>query len=233
MIAPFGRILKPPFGPRLAAAGDDNWWLSGGIVAANCIAAYQPIGADDIADSYINVANSGTYNATPGTAPTWDAVNGWKFLASSSQYLGTGGIIVPNDQTWSIIIKYSNYLEPNKAVSFSRKTGGANTCDFGLYRPNNDTLSYYSGSVKNTTHVGTLACVQAIAGNQPYLDGATDGATITAGADVNDVELVIGAINIDGSMALYFTGHIQAYSLYNTAVSGAQVAAVGTAMNAL
>ena len=53
-----------------------QWWLSGGVSAANCVAAYQPIGATSLAASYTNLANPGTYTAAPGVAPTFDAATG-------------------------------------------------------------------------------------------------------------------------------------------------------------
>jgi len=62
-----------------------DWWLAGGINAANCIAAYQPIGAADYATSKVNLANPGTYDAYEGTAPDWSAVTGWTFDSTNSQ----------------------------------------------------------------------------------------------------------------------------------------------------
>lgn len=81
------------------------WWLAGGVSAANAIVAYQPIGAANLAGSYINLANAGTHNAAPGVAPTFDASTGWTF--NGTQYLTT--TITPNDSP-SIIIRYSNSL---------------------------------------------------------------------------------------------------------------------------
>lgn len=38
---------------------------------ATCVAAYDAIGAASLADSYVNEANPGTFDAAPGVAPTW------------------------------------------------------------------------------------------------------------------------------------------------------------------
>ena len=47
------------------------WYRSGGIPAANCVAAYKAIGAASQADSYINLVSPGTYDCTASTpAPT-------------------------------------------------------------------------------------------------------------------------------------------------------------------
>ena len=53
----FGRVMRATFDPRAAAAVP--WYLSGGIAAANCIAAFTPKGAASLAASYDN-------NAAPG-----------------------------------------------------------------------------------------------------------------------------------------------------------------------
>ena len=84
-----------------AASG---WWLSGGISAANCKAAYAPKGAASLVASYSNLNAPGTNDAAPGTAPTWDATNGWIFNGTN-QYLTTG--IVPA-AGYSMIVRFSN-----------------------------------------------------------------------------------------------------------------------------
>jgi hypothetical protein len=67
------------------APGGALWYLAGG--APLPIAAYQPKGAVDLAASYINLANPGTYNVAPGSAPTlgdsgWICVN--KYLVTAA-----------------------------------------------------------------------------------------------------------------------------------------------------
>src|SRR4030042_426783 len=71
------------------------WYLSGSIPRANCIAAYQPKGADSYAASKVNIANPGTYNLSDGAAfPTWAAATGWTFAAASLQYLTIASAII-------------------------------------------------------------------------------------------------------------------------------------------
>jgi hypothetical protein len=62
----------------------NNWYAVAGLLA-NCILALQPRGAASLANSYINLANPGTYDAAPGVAPTLDAT-GWTFNGTT-QYL--------------------------------------------------------------------------------------------------------------------------------------------------
>ncbi len=80
-----------------------EWWLRGGIPAANCIAAYQPINAASLAASYVNLANPGTNDAAPGVAPGWNKTDGWTFNGLT-QYLTTG--IIPASG-YSMIIRFS------------------------------------------------------------------------------------------------------------------------------
>lgn len=76
------------YGQALGGAeAEVDWWLAGGIPAANCIAAYQPIGAADYATSLVNLANPGTYDAYAGEAPNFAAATGWGF--TGTQYLLT------------------------------------------------------------------------------------------------------------------------------------------------
>ena len=84
------------------------WYLSGGVSRANCLAAYQAIGAASLAESYVNLVNPGTYDLSGGTAPTWAAESGWTFNGAD-QYKTTGIDPAANaTQTWSMIVRYSN-----------------------------------------------------------------------------------------------------------------------------
>lgn len=219
-------ITLPESGLQVVARGMgavvEPWWLSGGIAAGNCVAAYQPKGTASLAASYVNLANPGTYDAYPGVAPTWDAVNGWIF--SGAQYLRTG-ITPAGDQTWSCVARYSNITVKNYAPLL-----GANnaTAYFGLepYRPDNLRL-YYHG----TTYVliGTIASsgVMAMAGRQGYFNGVAEGGLIPPSA-VTFAELYIAYW-----VSYYLKGNIQSASVYNTTLSAPQILSVTNAMNAL
>jgi len=103
-------------------------WLAGGIPRTACVAAYEPICAVSLADSYINRANPGTYNATPGTAPTWAESTGWTFNGSS-QYLTTG--IVLSSQVSSALCRFSGYNAAANSYLFGRTDAGFNTFRVG------------------------------------------------------------------------------------------------------
>ncbi len=94
----YGSMGRLGVGKQTSAAA---WWLSGGISAANCIAAYQPKGAADLAASYVNLANPGTYNAAPGVAPTWAAADGWTF--GGTNYLLCGSATLNHNDITVIV----------------------------------------------------------------------------------------------------------------------------------
>lgn len=106
-----GTVIRPvlaargQIGAALATAGGAaKWYLAGGVTP---IAAYQPKGSSSLAASYINLISPGTFDAAPGVAPTWDAVNGWTFNGST-QYLTTG-IIPTTNQAYSMMVRFQNW----------------------------------------------------------------------------------------------------------------------------
>ncbi len=60
------------------------WYLAGGIPKDNCLRAYQPMLADDLADSYVNLVTPGTGDIVQVGAPNWDYANGWTGNGTSS-----------------------------------------------------------------------------------------------------------------------------------------------------
>jgi hypothetical protein len=224
-----GQIL--PLGIR---RGGLSWYLSGGIAAANCIAAYQPKGAANLAASYINLANPGTYNAAPGTAPTWDVTSGWKFNGSS-QYLTTGGIQPDNNQTWTFISRFSNIT----AVAYSGPICTSNTTKTDLYflipyeqNPPNK-RRYLSGKAYVDGAAFTSSGIMALAGVKTYFNGSSDSADIATGTGGTQAVLWMGAAWNGASTYYYFTGYVQASAIYNATLTPAQISALTTAMNAL
>lgn len=207
--------------------------MAGGITPGDCLVAYKPIGAASLADSYVNLANPGTNNAAEGTAPTWDVSDGWIFNGSS-QWLSSG-IVIPNNQTYSMFIRYK-YISTtySRAVSLARVAGGANTCDFGIYRPTANQTNYYSGSFKteNTSIDKDISVIQGIAGAYCYFNGVAS-AVITAGSGVNTVAQPIGAMDSSGTRSIHFPGKIQAFVIYQTTLTASQVMALTIAMSAL
>jgi len=223
-------------GPR--SLGGVPWYLSGGIAAANCIAAYTPKGAASLAASYDNNAApgnglaDGTYDCTLGVAPGWDAANGWQ--GTGLAYLKTG--IIPTDITWSAIVKMTTSNIVNNGMPFgSRVSAIANTFyvmpqgvagAFGNVRecnasPNDDSV--------NTGWYGNHSL--GFAGNKSYRNGLFLK-NLVQSAGVATLETYIMALNNNGVAAFIFPAawYVSSIAFYNTTITAAQILAVHTAM---
>lgn len=226
----FGRVFERGFIPAFggfAAAAAAPWWLSGGITAANCIAAYQPIGAADLATSYINLANPGTNNATPGTAPAWDATNGWKFNGTS-HYLTTG--VSPTIQVWSVLIRYTNYTSNNKNLFGAYITTGF-TASFRI-APFATGVNYLSGGLLAVAPAGTTG-VFGFAGNLAFRNGVQEpGGTIPSAAGT-PLPIFISGANSTVGVVDRAAFYAQAFCIYDITLTPTQMAAVTTRMAAL
>lgn len=211
--------------PPAAGWSPADWWT---VAGQTCVAAYQPKGATDLAASYVNLANPGTNNAAPGTAPTFDTATGWTFTRASSQYLTTG-ILPTNNQTWSIIVRFSGLTLTNYvALVHCYDTTQA---QFGLLQGASGSALYYrnGGQLLKTVATSGVLCV---AGNVGYKDGTAETGTIGVPSGNITKALTIGASN-EASVTHFLAGDIQALAIYSTTLSASDVAALTTAMNLL
>ena len=204
----------------------NQWWLSGGILQANCEAAYQPINSASLAASYINIHNPGTYNATPGVAPTWNAIDGW--IGNGTQWLDTG-ILIGNG--YSVIMRFSNMTSNTRMLFGSTGTGN----NFFIIPSTGLAVGYRNGALPRIDVVpGLLSGSLCIAGQQGYRNGVADGGLLNAptGTWTNTIALLArksGVATVDNII----TAYIQAVAIYNTTITPAEVLAVYTAMLAL
>lgn len=201
------------------------WWE---VAGKTCVAAYQPKGAASYEASLVNLAQPGTYNATEGVAPTWDAATGWGFNGST-QYLDTG--IVPSSWSWTYLVRFTD----GAGVGIQSLLGTTNVAGnrrIGLHHVYNAARIYYHGS--NYTEPGSplTTGVMGMAGLQPYLNGAADGGTITSSTYDMDRTLFIAARNL-GSVANFGNVKIVSLAIYSDTLSAAEVATVSAAMAAL
>ena len=215
--AVFPRAMRPAFGPGLAAAAAAaTWWTAGGATGA--VAVYQPKGAASLAASYSNLANPGTYDAAPGTAPTWDATNGWIFNGTS-QYLTTG-VTVTQSYTMAVV-----FTGAPSAVQVIIGHFGA------LYSriiPNRPTSGVGYGQTYVTP--GLTAGVLLLAGQNGYRNGSLDTSTAVIGSGT--AQPYIGAQNQSGPVA-YYGGKVQAAAIWDNVLGSTAAAAVSAAMAAL
>jgi hypothetical protein len=193
------------------------WYLSGGIPAANCLAAYQPKGAASLAASYDNLAApgnglaDGTYDCTLGVAPTWDAVSGWNFIGA---YLNTS-IINAVTPVWSFALRYTT----SDVVSFGTMESAG--IYFGLEYGSGGKVYYENGFWAYSSPIGTSG-VLAVTGLNGYLNGILDKTIATSWSGTIPHEIYIGGQNRDGSIRTTYH-EVQAVSIYNISITPTQV----------
>lgn len=205
------------------------WYLSGGISAANCLAAYTPKGAASLAASYDNNAApgnglpDGTYDATPGVAPTWDAVNGWTFTTST--WLNSG--VVPS-AGWSYIIKFVGATTNNGYLFGSIVGTGLDV----RITPQRGLVAVWYGNGNGILQVlpalqtGTLG----MAGQTAYRNGSPEVGAIPAPTGVTVAPIHINGYNIGSGNLGRADADVSSFAIYNITITAAQVAAVHAAM---
>lgn len=202
------------------------WWLSGGISASACLAAYKAKGAASLAASCKPVGGS-LGDLTTGAAPTWNASDGWIF--DGSTYLAVPSITAnPN---LSILIRASG-------ITFDGVRGF-----FGYYNGDVDEIwlrlgadRYYCGYMGDAAMADycDVSGVYALTKEHAYSNGvikASPAGSPTAFSAAHS--FYIGGVNNGGSLVFAMAGNVQAFALYNATLTEAQIAAVSTAMNAL
>ena len=202
-----------------------SWYLSDGISSADCIAAFQPIGAASASAALVNLNNPGTHNATASVAPGW-TTSGWSFNGSN-QYVDTSvvpaanmTVIVRCDAFSGTATLVGHYLAAAARLEISGDGGSSYYCN--------------AGSVQ----VGplTVTGVYAVSGTQGYRNGAADGAaTGTAFSGTATQTLLIGARRREDTSGIDSYGNqtIQAVAIYSRILTATEVQAVSTAMAAL
>jgi hypothetical protein len=197
-----------------------SWWLSGGISAANCIAAYQAKGAASYAASLVNLANPSTYDLTTAAAPTWNTATGWTD-DDASKYLLSG-------LTWhtvnTVIIKFANGVA---SYPVDRTLIGA-ADGFNVIRGSSTDRYYQNGNNWLTVSGCLTDGVMAIANDEAYVNGVTDGAISTGVISPSPVYILNNPNVNRGGLC-----DVIAVAFYNIELTTEQVAAVGTAMGLL
>lgn len=215
---------------RGAGAAAAQWWLSGGVSAANVIAVYQPIGAASLAASYTNLANPGTYDATaPGVAPNWTAADGWIFT-------GTQHVRQPItfQQGYTFLIRFSNWTA--QPILNARDTVAAQFLYLlpSLGAPSNHYFQLGAAGRQFFTTPGITSGVLGIAGNTAkcYRDGSYEG--VVSSPQWQQYPAYFAAQNFNGTaVGTFASTYIQAWAIYDTELWAAQISAVSAAMAAL
>lgn len=207
------------------------WYLAYGLTASDVVCAYQPKGATSQAESYKNIANPGTNDATAPTPPTWNASDGWIFNGVD-QYLDTG---VEPASSWSAICRFTDAPASSAILFGVMNYNAANFC----FSPNgNGTASTYLLGKSSTPGMGKhLSGIAGVSQYQGYFSGLPDGDPVTAEAWANtgaSLTFLIGCYDYAGdSPTLFCISKIQALALYNKPLSAAQMLAISNNMAAL
>jgi hypothetical protein len=217
-----------------AASTATPWYLSGGVAASNCVAAYAAKGAASQAASYDNLTGNASYDLVASTDPAWNTATGWTF--SASEVLKTG-ITPTHDQTWSMIVKYAGAsTSKNMCVAGSYSIGAgrfhvfSSALNFSYKRllgNGNDSAYAYFGAAASSG-------VTCLAGTTAYHNGSSEGTITTGSAGSGVVNIAIGARQTSnagaGTFDNKFDGVITSIAIYSATLTGAQVAAIGAAM---
>jgi hypothetical protein len=211
-----------------------DWWLNGGILPADCIGAYQAIGAASYAASLVNLANPGTYDLTaPVGTPVWNTTDGWIGGGIAvDTHLETG--INPHHD-WSVIVRVAltndgDYYYFNGLI-FTTGAGANFGLAVSVYAGLN-TVTYVenksdydsSGSAQYSSMVST-AIYGLVAGNF-YIDDSIHE-TVTPGYHEVSGNLLLMKQNA------YFDGTYQAAAIYNRTLSDSEYLDIWAAISGL
>lgn len=213
-------FLGRGMGPNAFGGGAADWWV---VAGQTCVAAYQPIGAVDLATSYINLANPGVYDAAPVVAPTLGAA-GWIF-SGSTQHLASG-ISTPG-AAWTLLLLCTTAGAGGSNAGRAIMNGDA--LSFGVV-PNALTACWIANGSSLTTNpaITSTPTVIGFAAKSAYINGIAAG-SIGAGAPAQN-ELLIGN---NASLNRGMNGTIAAVAIYSTTLSAADVAALTARVAAL
>ena len=168
-------------------------------------------------------------NAGVGVAPTWDAVNGWKFNGTT-QYLTTT-FVPQTDQSQSFLIQFTNLVGFDGWIIGAR--GGIVSRIAGI-QPNYNVMPqvrYWNGNGVSVAPP-LLAGHLAVAGDTGYRNGVSEGAPIPTYTGAA-IQMWIGARNNLWVAELFCQVYVQAMAFYDCTLTAPQVAAVAAAMAAL
>lgn len=168
------------------------FYLKAGIEVADCVFAYAPDEADDLADSYVNLAHPGTNNAAPGVAPSWASVTGWTF-DGVNDYLTTGA--VPTRGEWTVLVLYSvDTFEATRRDMFGVSEG--EDLRLGVYTESGNTTFENGGSLE-AIGLPEKNGVIGFAGDTAYVN-AVEVATIPTGVGAFTKGIEIGRSWVEG-----------------------------------
>lgn len=218
---------------RYLPAVTDNrnrWWE----LAPGCVAAYQPIKCDSLQNSYINLANPGTFTCTAISAPVINPQFGWIFTADA---LATGIAMSNYGTSMTGIVRYSNLTVSGEKYLF----GSASSATGETFHicPDRGSSNITYGH-DETVSIGPQLSGGVLAVTQD--GGYRNGTLEVAGTSVFDSFATFPLFNLAiGSRywgnneysSTRITCYIQAIAFYSGSLSASLIMSLTAAMNAL
>lgn len=201
------------------------------------MAAYQPIGAASLAASYVNLASAGTYDAAPGTAPTFATATGWTFNGTT-QYLTISPNALLGSASYSVIMR-CNITAGAKRGLFNFATSP--NADL-IFVESDREFVRTSGSSGNLTVALTTgsdavwAHTWGSSNAKVYKAGSESGSVAgpsAALANPGSAWIEIGRAFGSGGGTTYMLGTIAAVAIYTGKLTAGEVATLTTLMSAL
>ena len=192
------------------------WWDLGD---GSCLGAWQAVGSvASLAASKVDLTGKGN-DLSGGVDPGWNETTGWNWNGST-QYLQTGITLLAN---YTIIYRFTGVATTYGAVMGVFRSGAA-MCFYPDYYNDHRYMYGYASADRGVAAV--TGGVMAMAGEQPYLNGAADGAALaTQWASGNQDTCYIGGANggIAKSLCLHKS---QAAAIYNRKLTAAEIATI-------
>jgi hypothetical protein len=203
-------------GLAVLLGGGKPWYLAGGVPPNLCKVAYRPERAGSYAQSLINLAKPGTYDAYAGTAPTFTVGLGWTFVLASIQYLKTG--YTPADGE-SMLISVGTVVAGTNSSLCGFHLAGADNAGFLIMQVATPGMVFCNGSNSSVTlGLSGSDALWAFSNKNIYKNGILQGATIPAGNFSRAVEVYVGARNGGSGPVLPASAVVKAFAIYSGAI---------------
>ena len=214
---------------RRIIANDRPWWLAGGIPANAATCVLQPIGANSLEASLVNLVNSRIFLGT-NVCTSWSVENGWYNNGTAGDFGNADFALfagLPNAQT-SIIAKIKNPVIDGNTHDILTSRYNTTYINFRI-QPTTGYISLRNCNSFNSTILATSG-IYACGGTTAYIDALPIG---ECPAGVYGIATNTDSINCGISGTNKFFGYLQAIAYYRIGLTQFQVAALTAAMNAL
>jgi len=225
MLIPINQTLSP-FNNKIFQQSISDWWT---IDLISPLVAYQPYGATSYANSLINLANPGTFDAgqfLTYNEPDWSALNGWEFNGNA---ILDSGLNFNLYEPYSFILKYSNLSVPSVQAQIIAVNDGTTNGQYVFtssseFRIRKSTNLYQHGSFVYSGVVGT--------NDDDVVVNGSITENVVSFTTFPNTTLKIGS-GYYTSLQYPSTCYIQAFAAYNETLTGSQMQTLTTRLQGL